>query len=89
MDDFPVKNRKRAKRRFLKQKMKQKAKHVAKYVFGWMGRRNEEDIEWFACRAADNLKNCSCSMCRNPRRNKEKTIQEKRIEESFMEQLND
>jgi hypothetical protein len=90
MDDFPIKNRKRAKRRYMKQKMKSKARKIAKYVWGW-GRRSwfrEDDIEHFACHAADNLKLCSCEMCRNPRRNGEKTIQEKRMEESFKEQLN-
>lgn len=93
-DDFPTKNRNRAKRRYLKQKMKQKARKIAKYVFGWGTRYRSEwysddHIEHFACRAADNLKLCSCEGCRNPRRNKQKSLDEKRNEQSFHEQLSE
>jgi len=94
MDDFPTKNRKRAKRRYMKQKMKSKARKIAKYVWGWGTRYrdawyDEERVNHFACHAADNLKLCSCEMCCNPRRHGEKTMQERRMEESFREQLND
>jgi hypothetical protein len=92
-NDFPTKNRKRAKRRFMKQKMKQKARKIAKYVFGWGTRYREwYDEQWidkWSCQAADNLKACDCYSCSNPRKNKEKTIQEKKMDDSFREQLND
>lgn len=78
MDDFPTKNRKRAKRRFLKAKFKNRAKRVFKF-FGWP----QEN----ACKLADNMAFCNCMMCQNPRKVfKEKTLQEKKADEDFEDQ---
>lgn len=81
MEDFPTKDRSRARRRFLKQKMKQKAKRIAK-VFGWDIDRTVKD--------AEHLASCGCRMCKNPREVfHEKTIQEYKADEDFKDQLKD
>lgn len=53
--------------------MKLKAESVSwyrGYCFRlWSGNSNVKDLKQFAARTANNLKNCSCSMCCNPRHN--------------------
>lgn len=48
--------------------MKARAKKVQK---NWWGGYDytEEELDVAASKLADNIKNCSCSMCCNPRRN--------------------
>lgn len=85
MYDFPTKDRRRAQRRYMKLKMKRKARRIGKQSWG---HSNEEDLRRDE-HLADNLKNCSCSMCQNARALEGPTIHEKRIEHSFRDQLTD
>lgn len=89
-DDFPTKNKVRAKRRFFKQKFKRKAANFIQHV-QLHGIRNSLDgtfIEQWAARHADNLKSCSCWMCGNPRRwLKKPTIQEKIQQQNTEDQI--
>lgn len=81
MEDFPVKNRRRARRRADMQRMKNKAKRIARNR-GY----NEEDCQRWA-KFADHLKVCSCWMCANPRKSfKEKTRQEHKADVNFKQQ---
>lgn len=85
MDDFPVKNRKRAKRRAALQRMKLKAIRYAKTKgrYFW---DVYEDAKPFI-KKAEHLQSCDCWMCQNPRRVfKEKTLQEKKADEDFKQQ---
>jgi hypothetical protein len=84
MDDFPVKNRKRARRRADMKRMKRKAIRIARSK-GF----NEEDAAKWATNA-DHLQSCDCWMCVNPRRTfKEKTLQEYKAEDDFKQQSTD
>jgi len=73
-DDFPQKNRYRAKRRKLLQRKKERAKRLVK----WRG--------WFkegAVKLAEHLQFCSKECCHNPRAGNshtDKTLQELRAE---------
>lgn len=82
MDDFPTKNRRRAWRRHMKMKMRQKARKIGKYVWGHSEDQCRKD-EYLA----DNLKKCSCQLCCNLRKIEGMTLDEKRNEFSFREQL--
>lgn len=67
--------KKRDKRRLAKEKKKKKAKKV----YPWMGDK--------AVKLADHLANCSCEMCKSPRKSKfhkgdKKTMQERKFEDS-------
>lgn len=84
MDDFPVKDRKRAERRADMHRMKSKAKRIARN----RGYDEEECQRWV--KFADHLKSCGCWMCVNPRKTfKEKTIQEYKAEENYKQQPHD
>lgn len=78
-DDFPQKDKKRAYRKAKFKNVKDHAKRVALYVW----ELPEDIIDQFVCKNANNLKNCNCWMCKNPRKvlkGKEKlTMQEKRL----------
>ena len=60
----------RRRRRIERQRMLRKARKLGK---SWSVR----DVEWFAVRVADNLKMCSCHMCRSPRRSQYSRSMEK------------
>ena len=84
VDDFPVKNRKRARRRADMNRMKRKAIRIARNK----GFNEEDSARWTM--NADHLKSCNCWMCENPRRAfKEKTLQEYKAEEDFRQQSTD
>lgn len=85
MNDFPTKNRRRAYRRYMKLKMRQRARKIGKYVWG----HSDEETLKRDEHLADNLKNCSCWMCKNARKLEGPTISEKRSEHSFRDQLTD
>ncbi len=89
MADFPKKDRRRAKRRFLKQRMKKKARWLSKYVWsrgrwsrpGWDN--TDKDVK-----LADNLAFCDRWCCQNPRKTlKEKTLQEKKADLDMKDQV--
>lgn len=81
--DFNQKNMLRSKRRHAKSMKKRKAVEVCKNRLGPYY-YDEYDRKMFANKNADNLKNCSCWMCGNPRKYfKEETLQEKRLKENF------
>lgn len=85
MYDFPTKNRRRAFRRYMKSRMKQKARRIGKYSWG----HSDENMLKYDEHLADNLKNCSCWMCKNARALEGPTIHERRNEYSFRDQLTD
>jgi hypothetical protein len=70
-DDFPEKNKKRARRRQLMEKTKQKARRIA--------RQNHWD-EDATVRLAEHLKNCSCYICTENRKRSGKPFSDKRRE---------
>lgn len=60
---------KRALRRHHRSRMKSKAKHIAGVIWRYaMGDTLHEGVVSSFVRNCDNLKMCSCEMCRNPRR---------------------
>lgn len=59
----------RSERRHHKQRMKKKAAKVAKESFGI---KDPELIEKVAVRHADNLKKCTCSICKKERYRRKK-----------------
>lgn len=63
-DDFPIKNKYRARRRQLTNKVKQKVKRLVK-IFDW----NEEST----MKVAEHLQFCTCECCKNPRDGNSKT----------------
>lgn len=65
----------RAQRRHDTKRVKQKALRLVKEVW----RSRSEQLEKWAIKNADHLRNCSCSMCENPRKRGELTMQEKRL----------
>lgn len=77
--DFPIKDKKRAYRKARYKAAKTHARSVAKYVMNL----KQDYLDYFVCRSANNLKRCSCWMCRNPRHSNDGkdslTIQEKRV----------
>lgn len=80
MEDFPKKDRSRAKRRFLKQRMKRKARWISKYIWGKKDTNKDAKI-------ADHLAFCDCLCCQNPRKTyKEKTLQERKAEDDAKDQ---
>lgn len=84
MADFPKKDRRRAKRRFLKQRMKKKARWLSKYVWS-RGRWDNIDKD---VKLADNLAFCDRWCCQNPRKTlKEKTLQEKKADLDMKDQV--
>lgn len=85
MHDFPTKNRRRAYRRFMKSRMKQRARNIGKFSWGHSDEESLRRDEHFA----DNLKNCSCWMCKNARKIEGPTVSEKRNEQSFHDQLSE
>lgn len=80
MEDFPSKDRRRARRRHLRMRAKRKARKIAK----WMG-LHQDRIE----KNADHLKNCSCCICGNPRKYlNQPTFQERRAyQDNFIDDL--
>lgn len=62
-DDFPVKNKKKAKRRAARStKQIRKGKEIqAAHRASW-------EMREFAMKHVDNLKSCCCWMCQNPRK---------------------
>ncbi len=81
--DFPTKDKKRAERRYQKERL---AKRTRKIVESWFPGYKEKEPEKFeelvehkTKRLTDNLKGCGCWMCRNPRKEfGEETFQEKK-----------
>lgn len=71
----------RRRRRIERQRMLRKARKLGK---SW----NVRDVEVFAQRNADNMKMCSCNMCRSPRRSfysksmEKLTMQERKFAEA-------
>ncbi len=63
-----------AQRRHDRDRMISRAKHM---MSAWGNSR--EWIDRAACRWADNMKKCSCWMCRNPRKTYGPTMQELRF----------
>lgn len=75
MDDFPVKDKKRARRRQDKMRMRQKAEKIAKKIFNVRYFNEEVTLDW-SIKNAEHLKSCSCHMCGNRRKYDGKTRQE-------------
>lgn len=56
---------------------------------------NSEHLEWRAVRIYNNMKNCSCWMCRNERTNgwnsnrMKLSMQERRAEDDYKDQINE
>jgi len=76
------KNKKRADRRFQKQRMLRRAESIASTMYPNVANRWEDWEKWKAQwvrRHADNLKKCSCWMCCSPREFGEPTLQEKKF----------
>jgi len=96
-DDFEEKEEvyvkdksKRANRRHHLKRMKSKVKRIYKDLHMF---NNEEDLENFSVKNANHMKNCSCSMCGNPRHHlkgkEKKTKKEIVFEEKMREQIED
>lgn len=82
-DDFPVKNKNRAKRRHHRQRMLQKAKRIFNKYWSWGVNYSKAELNKKANKEADNLAICSCFMCQYH----EKSLKEKAEEIKFKEQL--
>lgn len=80
-------------RRHHNHRMKNKAKYIATMVFGYTSSDTKHTGAYESIvKNADNLKQCSCEMCRNPRRSKftknmGRTLQEIKSELSFRDQI--
>lgn len=83
-DDFPIKSKKRGVRRKIRQKKVEKAERIFESRYAAQ-KLNERYIRDWAVRHADNLKSCSCSLCRN--KDNEKSLKEKIAEIDEKEQL--
>lgn len=83
-DDFPTKNLRRAQRRKQRQKKVDKAEKIfeSRYASDKLNKRYVRD---WAVRHADNLKSCSCRLCRN--KSSEKSHKEKIAEIDEKEQI--
>jgi hypothetical protein len=58
----------RRRRRIEKDRKREKARGVWRDVWGRKGEQADEYEEEFVCTHADNLKACSCEMCKTPRK---------------------
>lgn len=77
-NDFPVKDKKRAERRFRNRKAEQHAIEVAKSKTARMPDYYVDNYIEQHRRNADNLKGCSCAICSTQRKFDGPTIQELR-----------
>lgn len=80
----------RAKRRYHKKRMKAKARDIVVNVWrGILGDRYDDEVVRNMKKNADNLKVCSCEMCRNPRRSKWRRAKGKTRKELLEENPNE
>jgi hypothetical protein len=88
LDDLPVKNKIRAQRRHNRQRMIKKAEKLVNRDFYYSKDfYNEDYLSKTARKMADNPTKCSCEMCSRTRKLIGETIQERKNEISFKEDL--
>ena len=73
----------RAERRSNNEKAKKRTVEYLKHV--WF--MDDDWVEYYAPRLANNRKSCSCWMCKNPRWSGEKTYQEQKADVAFKEYI--
>lgn len=54
----------KAERRHQKVRMKKRAERIVRNIFGI---KDEKTVQYVSVRHADNLKKCTCEMCKRPR----------------------